>query len=362
MLYLIYKITNLINGKIYIGKHKTLNENDSYMGSGRLIIAAINKYGIENFKKEILYRFDNEEEMNNMEALIVNETFIKRKDTYNIDKGGKGGDFSTALKRFKELYQDPQWRKDFREKLGKCAKDPERCKKASISLKKYYETHEGTFKGKHHNEETKKKMRDKARRNNHQKGSKNSMYGRIWIINTITEEIKSIKKEDFEQYEKIGFIRGKTLNQKYREKHDSKGHYIKEPEEIKKKNTKLRQLKRKETLKQKGKLNCYINKETKERKYFTEKDEIDLSIWEPTWSKFNLEEIEKFLERGQTWEQITEYYNTTYWSIYSWYRQYKKPRKQREKCICPVCGKEYNKFPIRKYCSKECYRKARYNK
>lgn len=54
-LYLIYKIKNLINGKIYVGKHKTTDENDSYMGSGKLIKNAVRKYGRENFKKDILF-------------------------------------------------------------------------------------------------------------------------------------------------------------------------------------------------------------------------------------------------------------------------------------------------------------------
>ena len=55
MHYIIYQITNTVNGKIYIGKHQTTDVNDSYMGSGKLLKAAINKYGLAAFKKEILH-------------------------------------------------------------------------------------------------------------------------------------------------------------------------------------------------------------------------------------------------------------------------------------------------------------------
>lgn len=58
-----YKTTNLVNGKIYIGKHITEDPNDRYLGSGHLFYKAVRKYGVKNFKKEVLFIFDNEEEM-----------------------------------------------------------------------------------------------------------------------------------------------------------------------------------------------------------------------------------------------------------------------------------------------------------
>lgn len=52
--YFIYKTTNLINGKIYVGQHSTNNLDDGYLGSGTMINRAISKYGKENFKREVL--------------------------------------------------------------------------------------------------------------------------------------------------------------------------------------------------------------------------------------------------------------------------------------------------------------------
>ena len=88
--YLVYQVTNLVNGKIYIGKHSTKNPYDKYMGSGKAIKQAIKKYGTESFTKEILYCFTNEKEAFLKEEELVTQDFIDREDTYNITFGGKG--------------------------------------------------------------------------------------------------------------------------------------------------------------------------------------------------------------------------------------------------------------------------------
>lgn len=89
--YGLYKITNLVNGKMYIGKHSTTNIDDGYMGSGKIIQRAIKKYGIESFRKEWLGFYEDEEELNYMERVFVDETWIDRVDTYNLKIGGEGG-------------------------------------------------------------------------------------------------------------------------------------------------------------------------------------------------------------------------------------------------------------------------------
>jgi len=90
----VYKTTNLINNKIYIGYHKTKNINDDYLGSGKHLKRAVQKYGKDNFIKEIIEVFDNKKDAEALEAQIVNKEFTEREDTYNIALGGNVRAFS----------------------------------------------------------------------------------------------------------------------------------------------------------------------------------------------------------------------------------------------------------------------------
>ena len=102
MFYTVYKITNLVNKKIYIGVHKTENVNDSYMGSGKLIKRAIIKHGRENFIKEILFSFDNKEDAYQKEKSILTEEFITKNSNYNLAIGGCGGELNNTGRKHSE--------------------------------------------------------------------------------------------------------------------------------------------------------------------------------------------------------------------------------------------------------------------
>lgn len=115
MKYIIYITTNQVNGKIYIGLHKTdtpysfdnylgcgvyTTSPKSYMNGGTLFQLAVKKYGPKQFKRKTLKVFDTLEEAIKCENHLVNEAFVKRQDTYNmICGGGYPPDLS------KEVYQ-----------------------------------------------------------------------------------------------------------------------------------------------------------------------------------------------------------------------------------------------------------------
>jgi group I intron endonuclease len=92
---IIYKTTNTINGKIYVGKSK--NNKPSYFGSGIVINFALKKYGRNNFKKEILEECHSIEELNKQENFwILKLESFKPEIGYNRSFGGDGFSGITA--------------------------------------------------------------------------------------------------------------------------------------------------------------------------------------------------------------------------------------------------------------------------
>lgn len=86
----IYKTTNTVNGKIYVGKAE--NQKQSYLGSGKILKLAIKKYGKNVFVKEILEYCKSRKELNNREIYWINELNATDKSIgYNITIGGTGG-------------------------------------------------------------------------------------------------------------------------------------------------------------------------------------------------------------------------------------------------------------------------------
>ena len=87
----IYKITNNINGKEYIGyKTKTVNESKNYYGSGIIIKHAIKKYGKDNFSKNILYRgITSFYKLKHIEKECI-RLFDTFRNGYNLTLGGDG--------------------------------------------------------------------------------------------------------------------------------------------------------------------------------------------------------------------------------------------------------------------------------
>ncbi len=205
MFYTIYQITNVINGKVYIGKHQTKDLNDGYMGSGKHLKRAQSKHGIENFKKEILFQFDNENDMNTKEAELVTEEFCLREDTYNLCVGGNGGFSYINLNQIRNGFEKTMADNVIKSKAliaGEVGRRTQRslrendqewvsdvAQKKSLSLKETFKAGHH-WSGKTHSDETKKKI---AEANRKMTGDKNSQFGLMWITNG--QENKKIKKD-----------------------------------------------------------------------------------------------------------------------------------------------------------------------
>ncbi len=176
------------------------------MGSGVAIRAAIEKYGKENFKKDILEVFESEEEMYLAESKIVTSDFITREDVYNLTEGGFGGDFKFGSVA-RNAASSKAGKKCVEEKLGRYSEE------AQEKLLRWLHSEENKHRLKIMRSKidliTKERIKQKFKEIKHSQGENNSQFGTIWITNGADSK-KINKLEDIPE----GWRKGRVQKRK----------------------------------------------------------------------------------------------------------------------------------------------------
>lgn len=114
----VYITVNLVNGKWYIGKHTTSVIDDNYKGSGKIIRRAVEKYGEENFRCEIIRFFETADDAFDYEKELVTESVVKDQSSYNIRPGGSGGFSDVDRIKARQVIATTLRGKSFEERYG----------------------------------------------------------------------------------------------------------------------------------------------------------------------------------------------------------------------------------------------------
>ena len=194
----LYRITNKLNDKFYIGIHSTDNLDDGYFGSGKYLKRSIERHGKNNHEMQILEFHESRDSLKQKEAEIVNEELLSHPLCMNLTLGGGDGwHFCNSSKEEIEK-RCWQWVKAHSEKM---AADPDYKKRVgesmSAAVKRRIDRGEKLFGdkpgflGNQHSEETKQKMR-KSKNAKEQ----NSQFGLRWIHNLELKVSKRIKNDE----------------------------------------------------------------------------------------------------------------------------------------------------------------------
>lgn len=212
MVHTIYKTTNLVNGKFYIGVHKTDDPQDEYLGSGKLIRLAVAKYGEQNFRKEILFEFSDESEAFKKEEELVEQN-RGNPLSYNLRKGGAGGFDYMNRNGFSSIGGKHSWagKKIKWEQNPESRRKQDEASRRNIAIAVKYVTREiilrnqqkaiNAWRGRHHSEEYRSRKRVEV------KGEKNPRYGKVWVnLGGIEEAIPS---SELQSYLSLGWMKGR---------------------------------------------------------------------------------------------------------------------------------------------------------
>lgn len=219
---IIYKCTNKLNGKSYIGQtiqkfsrrkqmHLLYATNEKYYGKFNCqFYQAIRKYGKDSFDWSIIAECDNIQELNDKEKYYI-EFYDTMKNGYNLTTGGENFIRTQETKdKYSELFKGRIVSEETRKKLSEARKGKKFTEEHKKNLSLSQKGKESPLKGRKLSDETKKKMSDA------QMGNKKGLGKIAWNKGlTMPENIK----------QKIS-ITNKGVNSKPVERYDTDGNYI----------------------------------------------------------------------------------------------------------------------------------------
>jgi len=200
-LHFIYKTTNLLTGRYYIGMHSTDDLEDGYLGSGKRLRYSVRKYGKQNHQREVLEFVGSREELRDREKEIISLDEIAKEDCMNLVEGGQGG-FTIEQQKLGAKAKNEK----HKDKLSYWSR---KAGKANITKNgfKVLQDNRCDWTGKNHSEDSIEKM--KLVKSNHGSGESNSQFGTCWVTNE--ENNKKVKKEDLDHYLKLGWRKGRKM-------------------------------------------------------------------------------------------------------------------------------------------------------
>ena len=203
----IYRTTNLLNGRYYVGLHSTDNVNDDYIGSGTRFLNEVNKYGRENFKREIIEFLPSRKDLKARERSLVNEDMLKDPLCLNLKLGGEGGwdHLPAEIVRANAIansgFTNPSANGFERIQEGRSRGGKIAGKMVGAATVKFATLAAAS-------QSACEKRRQTMNERGHMQGEKNSQFGTCWVTNGV-KPIK-IKKEELDEYLMNGYRRGRN--------------------------------------------------------------------------------------------------------------------------------------------------------
>ena len=217
----VYKITNIINGKLYIGQtldyeervrhHKQTPFRKNSKEKNRPLYRAMRKYGIENFKFEIIDTAETIEELNEKEIYWIGyyDSCVDNNKGYNLDKGGKNGLKSEETKRKIGEAQKGELNHAYGKRGGDCHNAK---KVINITKNKIYSSMLDCAIEEFGDKKFLKQISKVCDANSNRQTYKGNIYRVFDEKGSVVEKISSVNNKAFEKVKVIDIISGKVFD------------------------------------------------------------------------------------------------------------------------------------------------------